>query len=133
MKKAQSGKIKNHTTVIDAAEPIVRHAVSLEAVDRVTPGFIRTGIKKLRSHQSKVKLTHQDGCVLLQIRGNISVQEVRVYTKDTQAVLESIARHAVNEGYRIEFGHDEVAERRRELRRQEHATQQRPANRRKMR
>lgn len=132
MKKAKGDKIKNHTTVIDAAAPIVKYASRLPQVDRIVPGFLKTGIKNMRSHQSKVKLTHQGGCIYLQIRGNISMQEVRVFTKDTQSVLESIASYAVENDYRIEFGVDEVAERKRE--RQAADTQTKPSlNRRRMR
>lgn len=138
MQKAKGPKIVSHTTLIDAAAPLVKYAASLPTVDRVAPGFLKTGIKKLRSHQSKVKFTHQEGFILLQVRGNISVQEVRVYSKDTQTVLEAMARYAVDNDYRIEFGVDEVAERKKELRQQQALTesdkgQKKPIPRRRMR
>lgn len=117
MQKAKGPKIKNHTTLIDAAEDLVKAATRIPEVSRVVPGFIKTGIKALHHHQNRVKITHQEGCIVLVVRGRISVQEIRVYADDTQIVLEKLAREALEQDFQIEFGVDEVAEKRREQRR----------------
>ena len=78
----QGGKMGGkHTTVIDAAQPIVDLAQKMSEVMKVSAGFITSGIK---TGQQRVKIKKIVGGLLLVVRGNISIQEIRVYTNDIE-------------------------------------------------
>jgi len=68
----------NHTTIIDAAIDVVKYVQSLEQVSRVSPRFIQSGLKGSVKH--RIKITMEQGSLLLKVRGGISFQEIRVYT-----------------------------------------------------
>lgn len=70
-----------HTTLIDAAEVPVRIASKIPGISRIAPGFIKSGLRAPSSGPS-VKIIKETGCLLLNIRGNTSVQDVRVYHGD---------------------------------------------------
>lgn len=79
----------NHTTIIDAAVDVVKYAQSLKQVSRVSPGFIKSGLKGGVKH--RIKIMREQGSLLLKVRGGISFQEIRVYTsypEDVQKIIE---------------------------------------------
>lgn len=101
---------KKHSTIIDAAIPLIEPVVRREEVRRVTPGFIASGIKKKRDHRTRVKIGMEDGCVTIQVRGNISSQEIRIYTSNAQKTAEAIARLALDTECQIKFHKQENQE-----------------------
>ncbi|MCI0620030.1 DUF2103 domain-containing protein [Candidatus Wolfebacteria bacterium] len=93
----------DHTTVIPAAGAICDIANACPHVTRISPGFLKTGLKT-NTGPRRVKLTRQNGGILLSVRDSISHQEIRVYTGDVQEAMLAIARGARNAGFRIAFG-----------------------------
>lgn len=93
----------NHTTLIPAASIVYDIATACPSVTKITPGFIKAGLKSV-SGRRRVKITEKEGTILLSIRDNASHQEVYVYAKDTQDAKLSIARGARSEGLEIGFG-----------------------------
>lgn len=94
----------NHTTLIPAAAIICDIADACTSVTKITPGFMKAGLKSVGG-QRRVKITSKgNGAILLSIRDNASHQEVHVYASDIQAAKLAIARGARNEGLRIAFG-----------------------------
>ena len=81
----------NHTTLIPVATIICDIANACPSVTKITPGFIKAGLKSVNG-QRRVKITEKDGAILLSIRDNASHQEVYVYAKDTQVAKLAIAR-----------------------------------------
>jgi hypothetical protein len=78
----QGGKMGGkHTTVIDAAQPVVDLAQILPEVTKVSAGYITSGIK---TGPQRIKIKKMVGGLLLIVRGNISIQEIRVYTSDIE-------------------------------------------------
>ncbi len=74
----------SHTTVIEVAEMPARAAAGLECVSKVSLGLIKT----LRNGPPAIKFTDEGpGCLLVKVRGVSSLQEVRVYHKDKNAVV----------------------------------------------
>ncbi len=74
----------SHTTVIAAAEMPARAAAQLECVSKVSLGLIKT----LRNGPPAIKFIDEGpGCLLVKVRGPSSLQEVRVYSKDKEAVI----------------------------------------------
>ncbi|MGI4788936.1 MAG: hypothetical protein ACRYFS_08795 [Janthinobacterium lividum] len=80
----------SHTTVIEAASLPAQAAARLECVSKISLGLIKT----LRNGPPAIKFTEEcAGCVLVKVRGGSSIQEIRVYTTDKEAV-ESAMRTA---------------------------------------
>lgn len=91
-----------HTTITEAASIICKIAEACRDVTTISPGVITAGLKSV-SGQRRVKLTRQGGVILLIVRGNITVQELRVYASNTQAAMLAIARNARDAGFQISF------------------------------
>lgn len=86
----------NHTTLIPAAALICDIAHVCSAVTRISPGFIKSGLRSV-SGKRRIKITEREGSLLLSIRDNTSHQEVHVYATDVQAAKLAIARGAQQE------------------------------------
>ena len=97
-----------HTTLIPAAALLCDIAHACASVSRISPGFIRAGLKSV-SGQRRVKITGQESPILLSVRDNTSHQEVRIYTTDVQASTLSIARGARDANIIISFGNNSEA------------------------
>lgn len=77
-----------HTTLIDAAEPIVDMVQKRPEVKKIVAGFIVQGRS---GGQRRIKLKEMDGVLQLSIRGNSSLQDVWVYSdniEETKKFLE---------------------------------------------
>ncbi len=75
----------SHTTVIDAALLPAQAAARLECVSKISLGLIKT----LRNGPPAIKFTEEcAGCLLVKVRGVSSLQEIRVYTTNKDAVEE---------------------------------------------
>ena len=73
---------KNHSTVIDAAAPIVDAARKMRDVSKVALSFIKT----VPNGQHRLKIVEVTGGLKLTVRGGIYVQEIYVYTTNTKKV-----------------------------------------------
>jgi hypothetical protein len=77
---------RSHTTLIDGAINVVRHAVKMPEVSKVSLGII----KKISIGKPRIKFLPITGGVKAIVRGNAYVQEIFIYTSDdkkTVAVL----------------------------------------------
>lgn len=84
MDHRSGGKIGGkHTTVIDAARPVVDFLLKNVDVSSVTVGHIKMGI---RASQQRIKIKEETGCLLIKVRGSASVQELRVFSQDLARV-----------------------------------------------
>ena len=74
----------SHTTLIEAAEPFVKEAEKLEAVKRISLGYIKPtpGTPGKRG----VKFAFIQGGLVAKVRGNTAIQEIRIYTDFPQEV-----------------------------------------------
>ena len=94
----QGGKITgSHTTVIPAAEKIVDLLQKEDVVRKIAIGFITHGI---RNGRRAVKIMDMDSGLLLKVRGTASIQEIRVYTHNSQTVRKKIRIFATKNDYR---------------------------------
>ena len=96
----------NHTTLIPAATLLCDIADTCWSVTRISPGFIKSGLRSVNG-QRRVKITERDGAILLSVRDNASHQEVWVYASDIQAAKLGIARGARDANLNISFGGEE--------------------------
>ncbi len=77
----------SHTTVIDAALLPAQTAARLECVSKISLGLIKT----LRNGPPAIKFIEEcAGCLLVKVRGVSSIQEIRVYTSDKDAVEDAM-------------------------------------------
>lgn len=98
------GKIGgDHTTLSDLAAILVDIAVNLPEVSRISPGYLKNSVGGGRSARS-VKLSDCQGGLLLTVRQNGSVQEVRVFTKNPQNTKLVLARKSRDMDVAIKFG-----------------------------
>ncbi len=79
---------RSHTTLIDAAVPIVDKAEDLSEVSKISLGEIKVIGKGLQN----VKFFPINGGWRLVIRGNISRQEIYIYTDDPEKTKWELAR-----------------------------------------
>ncbi len=92
----------NHTTLIPAAAMMCDIANLLPAVTRISPGFIKAGLRSVNG-QRRVKIVDIDGGILLSVRDNTSNQEVYVYASDVDAAKSAIGRGARLAHFHISF------------------------------
>ncbi len=93
-----------HTTMIEVAEVIVcQGALRDPYATRITLGKIERTARGARG-KYRVKFTDINGAILLQIRGNLYVQDIRVFTDNIQATRTHLAQFAATHGYAISFG-----------------------------
>ncbi len=83
----------NHTTLIPAAVLICDIANKCALVTKISPGFIKSGLRPPRGGR-RVKIADQEGHIMLTVRDNTSQQEVHVYASNTAEVKLIIARGA---------------------------------------
>jgi hypothetical protein len=89
------GKIGGkHTTVIDAAKPIVDYLLKHLDVTIVTVGYIKMRIK---TAPQRIKIKEDSGSLLVKVRGTASIQELRVFSKN----LERVKKDLENEFWKI--------------------------------
>jgi hypothetical protein len=93
----------NHTTITNTAAIVCDVAHACPHVTRISPGFVRAGLKPVNGNR-RVKITEDGAEILLSVRGNTSHQQIHVYTTDMHAAKLAIARGARNANLAISFG-----------------------------
>ena len=94
----------NHTTLIPVACLIADVANTCPQVTKISPGFIKAGLRAVSGHRRlKIAKEEESSSLLLSVRDNASHQEIRVYTNDLQKAMEIIARGARDHGIAISF------------------------------
>lgn len=68
----------SHTTLIEAVQPLIKEAEKISEVGRIALGIIKP--TPGRTGKRRVKFIKINGGLLLKVRGNTSVQEIRIYT-----------------------------------------------------
>jgi hypothetical protein len=77
------GKLtRSHTTLIDAAAPLVDHLQEREDVSKISLGII----KNIGKGNPGLKFHRVTGGWKVVVRGNVSLQELVVYTSDPDRV-----------------------------------------------
>ncbi len=79
-----------HTTLIEAAVPLVKEAEKLSEVSKISLGFIK--VTPGKRGKRGVKFSLIVGGLLAKVRGNTSVQEIRIYTVFPDVVQQTLER-----------------------------------------
>ena len=85
---ADGKKFGRHTTLIPAAERVVRYADRDPRVTKIVLNHIIPGIKG----RHRIKITPVPAGLKIFVRGGSSGQEIHVYTKDHRAVRTELER-----------------------------------------
>ncbi len=92
----------NHTTLTPATSLIADIVKKCEHVTKISPGFLKMGLKPIRG-QRRVKIIDEPGRILLAVRDNASQQELHVYSNNHQEAKLAIARGVRNAGFGVSF------------------------------
>lgn len=95
----------NHTTLIPLAALICDIAHACASVTKISPGFIKAGLRSVNG-QRRIKITDQQGAILIAVRDNASHQQLHVYATDTQAAKLAIAKGARDARIHVSFTQD---------------------------
>ncbi len=90
----------SHTTCIPAAGVIADIAHECAYVTKISVGFIKSGLPTAKGLR-RVKMTTSEGSLLLSVRDNISMQELRVYASDVERAKHVIATGALKAGFSV--------------------------------
>lgn len=93
----------NHTTLIPAAATIADIAHRCPHVTKISPGFIKAGLKSVNG-KKRIKISDDGPSILLSVRDNTSHQELHIYSTNMQETKSTIARDARKIGLQVKFG-----------------------------
>lgn len=94
----------NHTTLIPLATSACDIANMCPAVTKISPGFIKAGLGS--TGKRRVKISEQNGYLLLSVRDTSAHQEVHVYATDVAVATESIVRGLSHIGIAVTYPKD---------------------------
>jgi len=87
----RSGKkiTKSHSSIIDAAIPLIDHATRMSEIEKISLGTI----KQIGTGTPRLKFTALNGGMKMTVRGRVTTQDIFIYTKhpeNVQAILTEI-------------------------------------------
>jgi hypothetical protein len=85
----------NHTSLIPLAARVCDVLHTCSAVQKISPGFIKAGLKSVQGKR-RIKMTESKGGLLLSVRDNASHQEVFVYSNDANITRQVVVECARN-------------------------------------
>jgi len=93
----------SHTTIIPAAARVTDFLNKRNEVTKINNGHMKGGLKTPKQG-CHVKIGYGDnGCILFQIRGNTSKQEIRVWSKNIQSTKLALAKELRKQKVNISF------------------------------
>ena len=85
----------SHTSYTDTAAGLVRVLEKDPIVRKISAGIIKTNLPNQQG-RNRVKIIDEGACLLLSIRGNISMQEVRFYVTDKELFIDLVKQYALD-------------------------------------
>ncbi len=82
----------NHTSLTPSGKTLANFAESDPRVWKIAAGFIRAGLRPLKSGHKRIKITHNDGYLLCKVRGNTSIQDVHLYASEPQDFIQDLQK-----------------------------------------
>lgn len=79
---------RSHTTLIDGATKVVKQAVEIPEVSKVSLGII----KKISIGKPRIKFLPITGGIKAIVRGNAYIQEIFIYTKDSKKTISILTK-----------------------------------------
>jgi len=89
--------------MIDVAESIISDAALKDPhVSRITLGLI-TKMKQSVQGRFRVKFTDISGGLLMRVRGNLYMQDIRIYTESTADTVKTLIIFSKDQGYETSY------------------------------
>lgn len=79
---------RSHTSLIEAAEGVVKCASQMTEVSKISLGII----KQINVGKPRIKFLPINGGVKASVRGNASIQEIFIYTSDTEKTVQILTK-----------------------------------------
>lgn len=96
----------NHTTVISAAEPLVKAAHKHPHVKKIVLGRIDNTAGTAGGNKNRLKIIEEQACLLLSVTGSGSHQEIRVYIdtieENRKAVRKQLTAFAEDHNFTVD-------------------------------
>ena len=80
----------SHSSTTDASEEIIRQAKKLEFINKIGIGIIK--ITKSKGGKRSIKFLPITGGIKASVRGSGTVQELFIYTKETELTKEYLSK-----------------------------------------
>jgi len=87
----------NHTSLTPAVADV---ADGCQFVTKISPGYIKSGLRSAGGKR-RVKITEKGAGFMISVRGNISHQELHVYSDDVESAKEYLIKEIKKEGFLI--------------------------------
>lgn len=97
-KISKNGKkfASSHSSYTKMAGRLVCAIEANEALSKISAGIIKTNLPNVGG-KKRIKLIDEGSCLLVRLRGNISLQEIRLYG-DTATLEQLVRKHCANQG-----------------------------------
>lgn len=94
---AKSKLAPSHSTFIKQADALRRHAARLDDVTKISAGIITpSGVAPIY-----IRFIQESGALLLRVRGNNAVQDVRIYSKNHLQTEQDLIQFCQKQGWPV--------------------------------
>lgn len=96
---SKSKQTSSHHTFTNKAEIVRKWAEKIPEITKISAGFISNiGTAKFNC---RIKIKHEQACLLLSVRGQTSIQDVRLYTNDKSKIENLLENFCKDNGFEI--------------------------------
>jgi len=101
MKRTSGKYTRSHTTIIEAAAPLVDFANSNASISKITLGIIKALPTSRGGVSKRIKCTKEPACLFVKIRGNRAIQEIRFFSSELDQFERELKKYANLQGFEI--------------------------------
>lgn len=101
MKRAGKKYTSTHTTIIEAAAPLVDFASEHILINKIVLGIIKSLPQSRGGITRRIKCIHEPACLFVKIRGNRSIQEIRFFSNNIIQFEKVFKKYARTKGFEI--------------------------------
>lgn len=100
--KQSGGKCTlSHTTYIESAKDLIKFANKSPLVTKISLGIIKGLPHSKGGITKRIKCIREHACLLIKIRGNRAVQEIRFFSDKIQTLEKELILFAQEAGFKI--------------------------------
>jgi hypothetical protein len=101
MKKTGGKCTSSHTTYIESANVFIKFANNSPLVTKISLGIIKGLPHSKGGVTRRIKYIKEKACLLLKIRGNRAIQEIRLFSNKIEFLEQEIIKVAKENEYKI--------------------------------
>ena len=97
MNRTSGSKItSSHTSHIEVAKPLIKFAENESLVTKISVGIMKSVSKP---SPKRLKILLEQACLLLKVRGNKYIQEIRFYSENLAELEQKVKKEAKGLGF----------------------------------